>query len=167
MGQEDTDGDGLGDACDECVLDPGNDADDDDLCGNEDNCPNVWNPWQDEGDDEQDRTLPPSLFGPDMSLRHVPQFPGGLMLRALEAALEAGGSDAVNKSGIPRSPDRRRVSNSSLTELKFCILNERAGDSTRSITCNIILCLGYVDVYDCDGHEISRDVSERNISEAL
>ena len=69
---------------------------------------------QDEDDDEQDRTLPPSLFGPDMSLRHVPQFPGGLMLRALEAALEAGGSDAVNKSGIPRSPDRRRVSNSSL-----------------------------------------------------
>jgi len=70
---------------------------------------------QDEGDDEQDRTLPPSLFGPDMSLRHVPQFPGGLMLRALEAALEAGGSDALSKSGIPRSPDRRRVSNSSLS----------------------------------------------------
>ena len=35
------------------------------------------------------------------------------MLRALEAALEAGGSDAVKKSGIPRSPDRRRVSSSS------------------------------------------------------
>lgn len=69
---------------------------------------------QDEDDDEQDRSLPPSLFGPDMSLRHVPQFPGGLMLRALEAALEAGGVDVVNKSGIPRSPDRRRASNSSL-----------------------------------------------------
>ena len=32
---------------------------------------------QEEGDDEQDRTLPKSLFGPDMSLRNVPQFPGG------------------------------------------------------------------------------------------
>ena len=69
----------------------------------------------DEEDEEQDRTLPLSLFGPDQSLRHVPQFPGGLMLRALEAALEAGGSDSINnKAGLPRSPDRRRVSNSSL-----------------------------------------------------
>jgi len=70
---------------------------------------------QDEEDPEQDRTLPASLFGPDQSLRHVPQFPGGLMLRALEVALLAGGSDAVSKAGLPRSPDRRRVSNSSLT----------------------------------------------------
>eukprot|EP00283_Hemiselmis_rufescens_P012794 CAMPEP_0173459626 /NCGR_PEP_ID=MMETSP1357-20121228/61731_1 /TAXON_ID=77926 /ORGANISM="Hemiselmis rufescens, Strain PCC563" /LENGTH=192 /DNA_ID=CAMNT_0014427103 /DNA_START=29 /DNA_END=604 /DNA_ORIENTATION=- len=39
-----------------------------------------------QGDSEDTvRTLPASLFGPDMSLRHVPQFPGGLKVRALEA----------------------------------------------------------------------------------
>jgi len=32
--QTDTDGGGLGDACDACPLDPGNDADGDDACGN-------------------------------------------------------------------------------------------------------------------------------------
>ncbi len=29
------------------------------------------------------RSLPACLFGPDMSLRHVPQFPGGRKLAAL------------------------------------------------------------------------------------
>ena len=48
----------------------------------------------------------------------MPQFPGGLMLRALEAALEAGGSDlsSVHKPGVAHSPDnRRRISNTSLS----------------------------------------------------
>jgi len=59
---------------------------------------------QEEGGSAQDRTLPPSLFGPDMSLRHVPQFPGGLMPRVLEAAL-AGDSNLTLSS-----PEARRSS---------------------------------------------------------
>ncbi len=35
----DSDGDGLGDACDACPLDPGNDPDGDGVCALEDNCP--------------------------------------------------------------------------------------------------------------------------------
>lgn len=42
----DSDGDGIGDVCDSCPLDPGNDADGDGLCGDVDNCPNLGNPDQ-------------------------------------------------------------------------------------------------------------------------
>ena len=44
--QTDTDGDGIGDACDSCPLDRYNDSDHDGVCGNVDNCPNVYNPDQ-------------------------------------------------------------------------------------------------------------------------
>ncbi len=44
--QADTDGDGIGDACDACPIDPLNDSDDDGVCGNVDNCPLVANPDQ-------------------------------------------------------------------------------------------------------------------------
>lgn len=46
----DSDGDGLGDACDPCPTDPTNDADADGICGNDDNCPNTYNPNQDDFD---------------------------------------------------------------------------------------------------------------------
>lgn len=39
-GQQDADGDGIGDACDACPDDAANDADGDGICGNVDACPN-------------------------------------------------------------------------------------------------------------------------------
>jgi len=45
-GQEDSDGDGAGDACDPCPFDALDDIDGDGLCANEDNCPEVSNTGQ-------------------------------------------------------------------------------------------------------------------------
>jgi PKD repeat protein len=50
LDQTDTDGDGLGDACDACLNDPDNDLDGDGVCGNVDNCPSVSNPDQKDTD---------------------------------------------------------------------------------------------------------------------
>ena len=49
-GQEDTDGDGPGDVCDDCPLDPDNDLDIDGWCSDEDNCPDVANTGQEDAD---------------------------------------------------------------------------------------------------------------------
>jgi probable HAF family extracellular repeat protein len=51
-GQEDTDRDGPGDACDACPVDPLNDADGDGVCGNLDDCPSTANANQADGDDD-------------------------------------------------------------------------------------------------------------------
>jgi hypothetical protein len=48
--QLDADLDGIGDACDVCPLDPGNDPDGDGVCALDDNCPDVANPGQQNDD---------------------------------------------------------------------------------------------------------------------
>jgi MYXO-CTERM domain-containing protein len=48
--QEDLDMDGLGDVCDVCVDDPGNDLDGDLICAADDNCPDDSNPLQENAD---------------------------------------------------------------------------------------------------------------------
>jgi hypothetical protein len=42
-----------GDACDPCPLDPQNDIDSDGLCSDEDNCPAVYNPGQENEDEDE------------------------------------------------------------------------------------------------------------------
>lgn len=49
-GQEDSDGDGSGDACDPCPLDAADDPDGDGACEDVDNCPGLSNPGQEDGD---------------------------------------------------------------------------------------------------------------------
>jgi len=48
--QEDMDADGIGDVCDVCVSDPGNDVDMDSVCAAMDNCPFDANPMQENMD---------------------------------------------------------------------------------------------------------------------
>lgn len=48
--QTDTDGDGMGDACDPCPNDNSNDQDHDGVCGMVDNCSAVYNPGQTDTD---------------------------------------------------------------------------------------------------------------------
>lgn len=48
----DSDGDGLVDICDVCPYDPLNDVDGDLVCGDVDNCPQTYNPGQDNGDSD-------------------------------------------------------------------------------------------------------------------
>jgi len=50
--QEDGDGDGVGDVCDDCPYDADNDLDDDGYCGDEDNCPQDYNPNQEDVDED-------------------------------------------------------------------------------------------------------------------
>jgi hypothetical protein len=67
-GQEDSDGDGYGDACDPCT-----DTDRDGVCNSRDNCPNVPNPDQRDSDgdgvgDACDNRPPSANAGPDQTL---------------------------------------------------------------------------------------------------
>ena len=62
--QGDTDGDGRGDACDQCPSDPDNDIDHDGICGDVDNCPTMWNPDQRQAADPEAPCEPTDWVGP-------------------------------------------------------------------------------------------------------
>ncbi|MFI5317337.1 MAG: thrombospondin type 3 repeat-containing protein [Myxococcota bacterium] len=72
--QADSDGDGIGDACDACPLDGKNDVDGDGVCGNVDNCPLVPNPDQADSDHngvgDACETCPSDPLG-DVDLDHI------------------------------------------------------------------------------------------------
>ena len=51
-GQDDEDGDEIGDVCDPCPGDSINDPDEDGLCANVDNCPFIYNPSQNDNDSD-------------------------------------------------------------------------------------------------------------------
>lgn len=51
-GNQDRDGDGVGDDCDRCPDDPGNDQDDDGVCDDIDNCLATFNPSQADGNED-------------------------------------------------------------------------------------------------------------------
>jgi hypothetical protein len=72
-GQEDADGDGLGDACDDCPGDPANDADGDGVCGDLDNCPDDPNPLQEDADtDGVGDVCDPCFNNPDPGCQACP-----------------------------------------------------------------------------------------------
>jgi hypothetical protein len=52
VNQGDSDGDEIGDTCDNCPYDADNDIDNDGICGDIDNCPDVANPNQEDGDND-------------------------------------------------------------------------------------------------------------------
>jgi len=50
--QADMESDGVGDACDSCIMDPENDIDSDGICGDIDNCPYAADPTQSDADSD-------------------------------------------------------------------------------------------------------------------
>jgi hypothetical protein len=80
MNQEDTDGDGIGNVCDNCPNDPENDVDSDDICGDSDNCPEVANPNQQDADADEVGDACDECTDTDGDTYGNPGFPGNTCL---------------------------------------------------------------------------------------
>lgn len=96
--QDDSDGDGRGDLCEDCPFDAQNDIDRDEICGDVDLCPTVWDDGTDfDNDGEGDACdCDDHLRGP----REVGADCGGICPASCE---DEGECRSLFKSGLPES----------------------------------------------------------------
>lgn len=121
--QKDTDKDGIGDACDDCIKDFYNDIDDDGICADEDNCPFDYNPHQDDedkngiGDDcddieeGEDEAPVPVAGGPAVPVPTVPPIVPPVAIDPREVGSRPGRGGVAGEAPVNRGPKTPQAPN--------------------------------------------------------